>query len=110
MRERPLRISSLVRVGSALVVRPLHTRMKKALFISLWALSFLVAAFLIWCVMCSFWKPPEAPFWTDQQVQQWRRLCFYGRFVFFGLPAVAVILGFVGVLPGTRTKQELSKV
>jgi len=82
--------------------------MKKALFIALWALLFLFVAFLIWAFMCSLWEPHEAPFWTDQQRQQWQQLCFYGRFIFWGLPAIAVILGFLGVLPGTRTKQQSS--
>jgi hypothetical protein len=79
--------------------------MKKALFIALWVFLFLVVAFLIWGLMCSFWEPPEAPFWTDQQRQQWRQLCFYGWIILLGLPVVAMILGFLGVLPGTRTKK-----
>jgi hypothetical protein len=84
--------------------------MKKVLFIALWPLLFLAAAFLIWGLMVSFWGPPEAPFWTDQQALQWRQLCFYGRIILLGLMAVAVILGFLGVLPGTRTKKQLSKI
>jgi len=76
--------------------------MKKALFVALWSLLFLLVAFLIWGLMCSFWEPHEAPFWTDQQRQQWQQLCFYGRFILWGLPAVGVILGYFGVLPGAR--------
>jgi hypothetical protein len=78
--------------------------MRKTSFIILWALLSFVVAFIIWSLICSAWKPHEAVFWTPQQTQQWRHLWSYGRIMLLGFPIIAVVLGFLGILPGTRSK------
>ncbi len=79
--------------------------MKKASFITLWVLLFQVVAFLIWGVVVLIWGPPKTSFWTEQQILRWWHLRFYGRFLILGLPLIGLILGFLGVLPGTRTRK-----
>jgi len=76
--------------------------MKRKLFIIFWIFIFLIIAFFAWGGMTYLWMPHEAPVWTYQQGQQWWQLCFCGMIVILGLPAIALILGYKGMLPGTQ--------
>jgi hypothetical protein len=78
--------------------------MKKTIFVVLWMLAFWIAGIIIWSLgVTLFAHPSQAMSWSDETT---RRIMFWDRVAFYGLPSVALILGILGRLPGTRSKKQ----
>jgi len=78
--------------------------MKKTVFIVLWMISFWIIACAIWVVgVFVFTHPSQAMAWPDETTQ---KVMFWDRVAFYGSPSLALILGILGKLPGTRSKNQ----
>ena len=96
-------------VAQLLVVRPQDTFMKKVIAIILWSVFSLLVGFVVAGVFAvQFSHLPPHPDLSSPEVQRQAMhiglVCFLSVLV---LPAVTLILGICGLLPGTRRHKSL---
>jgi hypothetical protein len=77
--------------------------MKKTMFIMLWMVAFWIAAVIVWSVgVAVFVDRSQAMYWSDPKTQA---IILFDRITLYGFPAIALILGIFGKLPGTRSRK-----